>query len=174
MRITKNIKILSGFVIALTMLSCSVATESKELEVPSQTFSFEDIYEGGNEATIVLNMKELISSAKDIGIESIEDASMKSITLTKDDSVGFGDIVGAKFMLSADNEDIEMVTVGMLTEIEAGAKTITLSLMDNVELGEFLKEENVYLTMDANFNKDLEEVQKINAGIKFDVGVEKQ
>ncbi len=170
-----HIKILSGIIVALLIFSCSVATESKELEVPNQTFSFEDIYEGGgNTASIALNMKELIGSVEGIGSESIEDASMKSITLTKDDSIAFGDLVGAEFMLSADNEDIEMVTVGILKEVDAGAKTITLSLMEDVELGDFLKEENVYLTMDANFNKDMEEVQKINAGIKFDVQVEKQ
>ncbi|MDB4089393.1 hypothetical protein N9544_07185 [Flavobacteriales bacterium] len=159
-------------VFGLGISSCSVATETVEVEVAKQTLAFEYITEGGNEMAVTLNVAEMLGSG--IDVENIETATIKSITVMKNDSIGFSEINEAKLQLMGESEDLTMVTVGISDSIVATDKEIVLSIMDEVEVAKYLKEENLTIVLDLTYLKDQDLLQTYEVGIKFDLEMNEQ
>ncbi len=170
-----KINFVKGLLLAATLgvglSSCSVATKTVEAEVATQTLLFEDIYEGGNEKSITLNVAEMLG---DVDITKIEGATIQSILVSKKDSLGLSEINEAKVQLLGESEDLTMVTVGVSGEIKEGSQEIELSILDEVEIAKYLKEENVTLVLDLTYIKDQEVPQNYEVGIKFDLEMNEQ
>ena len=143
--------------------SCSVATKSVEVESALQTFQFEDIYSDGNTASLTVVVSDLLSNKAEIA--NIESAGVKSITLSKNDSVGLSEINSAKLHIMG--EELPILTVGLITSIEEGVKSVTLEIIDDVEISDYLKDESVTLVLDVNYLNDNENTQKFEVGINF-------
>ena len=158
--------------IGVGVSSCSVATETVEVEVAKQTLAFEYITEGGNEMSVTLNVAEMLGAG--INVENIEEASIKSITVMKNDSIGLSEINEAKLQLMGESEDLTMVTVGVADSIPAGATDVTLSIMDEVEVAKYLKEDNLTIVLDLTYIKDQDLLQNYEVGIKFDLEMNEQ
>lgn len=159
---------------AFAFASCSVVTESTELSLETQTFTFEDIFEGPNSATVEVDLKPLMEANENLKGKEIEGASIKSIVLMKEDSLGFSEISSAKLQVMADGEETPMVAAGVNTSIDGSSKEVTLDIMDEVELEEYLKEEKIYLILDGNFAEDSDEYVDVKAKIIFSIDTEKK
>ena len=164
--------ILLAIVMGVGISSCSVATKTVEVEVDNQTMVFEDIYEGGNESSITLSVADLLGA--DVDLDKIEGATIKSIIVSKKDSLGLSEINEAKLQLLGESQDLTMVTVGVAGSIEAGSKEIDLSILDEVEVAKYLKEDNVTIVLDLTYVKDQEIPQTYEVGIKFDLEMNEQ
>lgn len=171
-----KLKFINTIVVAVALgigvSSCSVATKSLEVESASQTFTFEDIFSDGNEASVTLPVKELLDNKAEAG--NIEEAEIKSITVSKNDSIGLSEINSAKLHLMGESEELTMVTVGVATSIEEGANSVTLKIMDDVDVSKYLKADNVTLVLDVNYLNDNENNQDYEVGINFDLEMNEQ
>jgi hypothetical protein len=152
--------------------SCSVATKSVEAESAKQTFKFEDIYSDGNESSLTISVKDFLDNK--VEAENIETAEIKSITVSKNDSIGLSEINSAKLHIMGESEELTMITVGVATSIEEGAKSVTLKIMDDVDVSEYLKAENVTLVLDVNYLNDNENTQNFEVGINIDLEMNEQ
>jgi hypothetical protein len=161
-----------GSAILVGVASCSVATDTVELEAPNQSFTLEDIFEGGNTASTELNVADLLAANSSITEENLEDALFKSVTISKMDSLGLSQIRGIKLSIMSDN--LPTIAVANKDNLDGSKNTLDLDVLKDVELVDYLKEETIYLILDVDYNADLEEIQNIEAGIKFDIEVEKQ
>jgi hypothetical protein len=161
-----------GILLGFSLVSCSVETETTELVIESQTFTFEDIYEGSNSATIELDMAALTGANENITGKDIERAFISSVKLTKNDSVGFADISSTKLQLMGEGENTPMVTVGINNEVDGLSKDVSLEIIQDVDLTEYIKGGKVYLILDGNFKADNEEYQDVKATITFGVDTE--
>jgi len=175
MKLTNYIKILSGVIIAIAISSCSVATVDNELSVPNQTFSFEDVFEGSNTAnSIELDLNPIISAEEKLKGKEVESVNVKSITLTKNDSIGFSEISSVKMQVMGDGEDAPMLTVGVLNKVDSLSKSIELEIVDEVELEEYIEAGKIYLILDGDFKPECEEYQDVDASINFNVKTVKE
>ena len=134
--------------------SCSVATKSVEVESASQIFQFEDIYSEENTASLTVIVTDLLSNKVEIG--NMESAGIQSITLSKN---------SAKLHIMG--EKLPILTVGLITSIEEGAKSVTFEILDDLEIEDYLKAENITLVLDVNYLNDNDNSQKFEVGINF-------
>jgi hypothetical protein len=161
----------TSLALAATLFSCSVVTETISLETPAQTFNISDIFEGGgNSATQELNIKELLESNPMITKEKMEEAILSSVTISKTDSAGLSAVRGAKLSFSSD--DLPMVAVANKNDITGADKELTLDILDDTEIAEYLNPDVIYVTLDIDYTADQDETQVVSASIKFDVEVE--
>ena len=151
----------------MAMTSCSVETELTEVAMDSQTFLFEDIYEGSNSATIEMDSEAMIRSQESLDSKEIESVFISGVTLTKNDSVGLSEITSSKLQIMSESEDLPMVTVAVKTEVAEGVSSIDLDVIDDVDLKEYMDNGKIYLVLDANFNVDNEMEQPVEAVVKF-------
>ena len=167
----KSIILGSTFLLALG--SCSVATETVEFEAPSQTFEFEDIYEGGgNAATVESNMKELLASDETLSKDNIESAILKGFTVSKNDSLGLSEVRGIKISLMCD--ELDMIDVALKSGMSETGSTVELEILKDVDVSEYLAKDIVYVIMDTDYTVDKESIEKFEVGIKFGIEVEKK
>lgn len=143
--------------------SCSVATKSVEVESASQIFQFEDIYSEENTASLTVIVTDLLSNKVEIG--NMESAGIQSITLSKNDSIGLSEINSAKLHIMG--EKLPILTVGLITSIDEGAKSVTFEILDDLEIEDYLKAENITLVLDVNYLNDNDNSQKFEVGINF-------
>lgn len=165
------------FVLAIVFLgtvisSCSVATETVEVEVATQTLSYEYIMEGSNEMSVTLNVAEMLGEG--VTIDDIEEATINSITIKKNDSLGMSEINQAKVQLMGESEDLTMITVAVSDSIVATAKEVNLSILDEVEIAKYLKEDNVTIVLDLSYIKDQDMEQDYDVHIKFNLEVKEE
>lgn len=159
---------LVGVALVASVSSCSVATETLEVAVPTQVMEFEYNMEGGgNEQSVTLKVADILGS--EVNIEDIEEASFKSITISNKDSLGLSEITQAKLVVLGESEDLTMVTVALADSIAAGATEATFSLIEDVELGKYLKEDNVTLLMDLTYVRDQDMLQNYEVDIKLNL-----
>lgn len=151
----------------MAMTSCSVETELTEVAMDSQTFLFEDIYEGWNSATIEMDSEAMIDAQESLDSKEIESIFISSISVSKDDSVGLSQIVGSKLHIMSESEDLPMVTVAVKTEVAEGVNSIELDVIDDVDLKEYMDNGKIYLVLDADFSVDNEMEQPVEAVVKF-------
>lgn len=155
--------------LGVAISSCSVATDTKEVEVAKQTLSYEYIMEGSNEMAVTLNVAEILGA--DIAIDDIHEATIKSITIKKNDSLGMSEINQAKVQLMGESEDLTMVTVAVSDSIISTSKEVSLSILDEVEVAKYLKEDNMTLVLDLSYIKDQDLEQDYDVFIKFNLEV---
>ncbi len=147
--------------------SCSVETELTEVTMDSQTFLFEDIYEGSNSATVEMDAEAMINSQEALKGKSIESVYIAGVTLSKNDSVGLSEITSSKLQIMSESEDLTMVTVAVKTEVSEGATSLELDVIEDMDLKEYMDNGKIYLVLDANFNVDNEVEQPVEAIVKF-------
>ena len=157
-----------GILSALFMASCSPETESTEVTMDAKTFTFEDIYEGSNSATVEMDSKAMIEAQESIDSDKIESVFISGVTLTKEDSAGLSQVTSSKLQIMSESEDLPMVTVAVITEIAEDSKSVELKIIEEVDIAEYLSNGKIYLVLDANFSEDNEMEQPIDAVIKFD------
>ena len=171
----KHLKTLLAISITtLILASCSVVTESTELSLESQTFTFEDIFEGPNSATVEVDLKSILDANEQLKGKEIEAANISSIVLMKNDSLGFSEITSAKLQVMADGEETPMVATGVNTSIDGSAKEVSLDIIDEVELEEYVKEGKIYFILDGNFAEDSDEYVDVDVKITFNIETEKE
>ncbi len=158
----------------LAMSSCSVETELNEITMDSQTFLFEDIYEGSNSATIEMDSEAMIDAQESLDSKEIESIFISGVTLTKNDSIGLSEITSSKLQIMSESEDLPMVTVAVKTEVAEGVNSIELDVIDDVDLKEYMDNGKIYLVLDANFSVDNEMEQPVEAVVKFAFNTEKK
>lgn len=157
-----------GILSALFMASCSPETESTEVTMDAKTFTFEDIYEGSNSATVEIDSKAMIEEQESIDSDKMESVFISGVTLTKEDSAGLSQVTSSKLQIMSESEDLPMVTVAVITEIAEDSKSVELKIIEEVDIAEYLSNGKIYLVLDANFSEDNEMEQPIDAVIKFD------
>jgi len=157
-----------GILSALFMASCSPETESTEVTMDAKTFTFEDIYEGSNSATVEMDSKAMIEEQESIDSDKMESVFISGVTLTKEDSAGLSLVTSSKLQIMSESEDLPMVTVAVITEIAEDSKSVELKIIEEVDIAEYLSNGKIYLVLDANFSEDNEMEQPIDAVIKFD------
>ncbi len=157
-----------GILSALFMASCSPETESTEVTMDAKTFTFEDIYEGSNSATVEMDSKAMIEEQESIDSDKMESVFISGVTLTKEDSAGLSQVTSSKLQIMSESEDLPMVTVAVITEIAEDSKSVELKIIEEVDIAEYLSNGKIYLVLDANFSEDNEMEQPIDAVIKFD------
>ncbi len=157
-----------GILSALFIASCSTETESTEVTMDAKTFTFEDIYEGSNSATVEMDSKAMIEAQESIDSDKIESVFISGVTLTKEDSAGLSQVTSSKLQIMSESEDLPMVTVAVITEIAEDSKSVELKIIEEVDIAEYLSNGKIYLVLDANFSEDNEMEQPIDAVIKFD------
>jgi len=161
--------ITAGILSTLFMTSCSPETDSTEITMEAKTFTFEDIYEGSNSATVEMDSKAMIETQESIDSEKIESVFVSGVTLSKNDSLGLSQITSSKLQIMSESEDLPMVTVAVITEVSEDSKSVEMEIIKEVDLEEYLANGKIYLVLDANFSEDNEEEQPVEAVIKFDV-----
>ena len=157
-----------GILSVLFMASCSPETESTEVTMDAKTFTFEDIYEGSNSATVEMDSKAMIEEQESIDSDKMESVFISGVTLTKEDSAGLSLVTSSKLQIMSESEDLPMVTVAVITEIAEDSKSVELKIIEEVDIAEYLSNGKIYLVLDANFSEDNEMEQPIDAVIKFD------
>lgn len=161
----------AALAVSIALFSCSVVTETVSLEVPTQSFSISDIFEGGgNSATMELNINELLKSNTMITKEKLEEAILSSVVISKSDSAGLSAVRGAKLSFSSD--DLPMIAVANKNDLSGNDNEITLDLLEDAEIDEYLKQDKIYITLDLDYSSDQDETQVVSASIKFNVEVE--
>ena len=88
-----------------------------------------------------------------------------TFTLSKNDSIGLSEINSAKLHIMG--EKLPILTVGLITSIEEGAKSVTFEILDDLEIEDYLKAENITLVLDVNYLNDNDNSQKFEVGINF-------
>ena len=144
MKINKFKLTLLTLILGTFSVSCSVETDSNELELGVQTFTFEDIYEGSNTSTIEVDVNSIIVSDEALSGKEIESVSIASITLMKEDSVGLGEISSSKMQIMGDGEDTPMVMVGVNSSMEGASSSAELDLLEEVDFDEYIHQKNLY------------------------------
>lgn len=166
--------IIAAMFLGAVISSCSVATVTEVVEVEKQTLTYEYIMEGSNEMSVTLNVSEMLGEG--VTIDDIEEASINSIIIKKNDSLGLSEINEAKVQLLGESEDLTMVTVAVSDSILATDKEIELTVLDETEIGDYLKEENVTVVLDLSYinDQDLEQDYDIYIKLNLEVREEKK
>ena len=171
----KKIQLFGMCLSIFAMSACSVATDTKEVSLMNQEFTYSEIDEGPNTATFDYTSEDVIYSVEGVTAENIYSAKLTSVEIRKNDSLSFSEINGLKLSILSANEDLEMTDLALKSEITENDSVIILDFpTEEVDLAPFLKETSFTMVLDADFKtEDYENEKVLEAGIKIDIEVTK-
>ncbi len=170
MKILSPNKSLFFLATALALFTASCGT------VTTKTYTIDDVtmvaegplFDGSNtlQATVPIDLKNLESWATP---ENVEKVTVKSITFTTTDSIGFDRIRSVIFQVAADGAQMQQAAV--LNPVPTGVSTITLNPALDADLKDLFKQSALILVADADLNGDMDGNLEYKAKIEFEVSL---
>jgi hypothetical protein len=154
--------------LALFMASCGTVT-TKTYTIDDVTMVAEGpLFDGSNtlQATVPIDLKKLESWAT---AENVDKVTVKSITLTTTDSIGFDRIRSVIFQVTADGAQMQQAAV--LNPVPTGVSNINLNPALDADLKDLFKQSALILVADADLNGDMDGNLEYKAKIEFEVSL---
>jgi hypothetical protein len=101
--------------------------------------------------------------------ENVEKVTVKSITFTTTDSIGFDRIRSVIFQVTADGAQMQQAAV--LNPVPTGVSSITLNPALDADLKDLFKQSALILVADADLNGDMDGNLEYKAKIEFEVSL---
>jgi len=152
----KLFKIMSLVAVTALATSCSGPGEAHQYDVNDLEFSMEGpLFAGQNSAQVQISI-DLEDMLQDTYVEGMEvsDAVLLSATVRPNDTLGFDNINSVVLSFASDNEDVEMQEVAYKNPIDANAAMAELEIASDLDLGELMDEDRVYVVLDADLMED--------------------
>ncbi len=170
MKILAPNKFLFLFALAIVLFTASCGT------VTTKTYTIDDVtmvaegplFDGSNtlQATVPIDLKTLESWAT---AENVDKVTVKSITLTTTDSIGFDRIRSVIFQVTADGAQMQQAAV--LNPVPSGVSSINLNPALDADFKDLFKQSSLIFVADADLNGDMDGNLEYKAKIEFEVSL---